>query len=74
MKKEEEKMKKRGESLVEYGLIIGLIAVIVIAVVLALGPQIKVLFKGPEIKVEEPGTPTTSIGTPTTPGTPTESR
>jgi hypothetical protein len=50
---------KRGEGLVEYGLIIGLIAVIVIAVVLALGPQIKVLFKGPEpVKKEEVGTPT----------------
>jgi|GEM_PF-4207844 len=63
---------KKGESLVEYGLIIGLIAVIVIAVVLALGPQIKVLFKGPEIKIEEPGTPTTSLGTQTKTGSPTE--
>lgn len=31
----------RGTGLVEYGLIIGLIAIIVIAVVVALGPQIK---------------------------------
>lgn len=65
-------MKKKGESIVEYGLIIGLIAVIVIAVVLALGPQIKVLLKGPEIKIEEPGTPTIQRGTPTETGTPTE--
>lgn len=65
-------MEKKGEGLVEYGLIIGLIVVIVLAVVLALGPQIKVLLKGPEIKVEEPGTPTTGIGTPTETETPTE--
>ncbi|MDI6751976.1 MAG: Flp family type IVb pilin [bacterium] len=52
-------MKRKGEGMVEYGLIIGLIAVIVIAVVLALGPQIKVLFKGPEAIKELPGTPTT---------------
>ncbi|HAW50465.1 TPA: Flp family type IVb pilin [bacterium] len=58
-------MDKKGESIVEYGLIIGLIAVIIIAVVLALGPQIKVLIKGPEIKVPEPGTVTETIGTPT---------
>lgn len=64
-------MKKKGEGLVEYGLIIGLIVVIVIAVVLALGPQIKVLLKGPEIKVEEPGTPTETFSTNET-GIPTE--
>ena len=61
-------MKRKGEGMVEYGLIIGLIAVIVIAVVLALGPQIKVLFKGPEAIKELPGTPTTQaaeVGTTT---------
>lgn len=31
----------RGQGVVEYGLIIGLIAIIVIAVFVALGPQIK---------------------------------
>ncbi len=66
-------MKRKGEGMVEYGLIIGLIAVIVIAVVLALGPQIKVLFKGPEAIKELPGTPTTQaeIGTTTTTATAT---
>lgn len=33
-----------GQGMVEYGLIIGLIAIIVIAVFVALGPQIKNLF------------------------------
>ncbi|MEW6481456.1 MAG: hypothetical protein AB1397_00350 [bacterium] len=66
-------MKKKGESLVEYGLVVGLIAVIIIAVALALAPQIKVLLKGAEVKVEEPGTPTTQLqGTPTATGTITE--
>lgn len=31
----------RGQGVVEYGLVIGLIAIIVIAVIVALGPQIK---------------------------------
>lgn len=35
-----------GQGVVEYGLIIGLIAVIVVAVFIALGPKIKELFKG----------------------------
>ena len=33
-----------GQGMVEYGLIIGLIAVIVVAVFVALGPQIKKMF------------------------------
>ena len=33
-----------GQGMVEYGLIIGLIAIIVIAVFVALGPQIKNMF------------------------------
>jgi pilus assembly protein Flp/PilA len=36
----------KGQGLVEYGLIIGLIAIIVVAIFLALGPQIKELFTG----------------------------
>ena len=35
---------ERGQGMVEYGLIIGLIAIIVIAVFVALGPQIKNMF------------------------------
>ncbi len=35
---------ERGQGMVEYGLIIGLIAIIVIAVFVALGPQIKDMF------------------------------
>jgi len=37
---------ERGQGMVEYGLIIGLIAVIVVAIFIALGPQIKKLFQG----------------------------
>lgn len=37
---------EEGQGVVEYGLIIGLIAVIVVAVFIALGPQIKRLFTG----------------------------
>lgn len=38
--------KEEGQGIVEYGLILGLIAVIVVAVFIALGPQIKKLFTG----------------------------
>lgn len=37
---------EKGQGMVEYGLIIGLIAVIVVAIFIALGPQIKKLFQG----------------------------
>lgn len=37
---------EQGQGIVEYGLIIGLIAVIVVAIFIALGPQIKKLFEG----------------------------
>ena len=37
---------EKGQGMVEYGLIIGLIAVIVVAIFIALGPQIKSLFQG----------------------------
>ena len=37
-------MRESGQGMVEYGLIIGLIAIIVIAVFVALGPQIKNMF------------------------------
>lgn len=35
---------EKGQGMVEYGLIIGLIAIIVLAVFIALGPQIKNMF------------------------------
>ncbi|MBU0566988.1 Flp family type IVb pilin [bacterium] len=35
---------EKGQGMVEYGLIIGLIAIIVLAVFIALGPQIKNIF------------------------------
>ncbi|MDI6793645.1 MAG: Flp family type IVb pilin [bacterium] len=35
---------EEGQGMVEYGLIIGLIAVIIIAVVVGFGPQIKTMF------------------------------
>ncbi|MBU1487892.1 Flp family type IVb pilin [bacterium] len=35
---------EKGQGMVEYGLIIGLIAIIVLAVFIALGPQIKAMF------------------------------
>ena len=41
---QEENQNQSGQGLVEYGLIIGLIAIIVIAVFVALGPQIKVMW------------------------------
>ncbi len=37
---------ERGQGMVEYGLIVGLIAIIVIAVMVALGPQIVGMFEG----------------------------
>lgn len=36
-----------GQGVVEYGLIIGLIAIIIVAIFIALGPEIKKLFTGP---------------------------
>lgn len=36
---------ERGQGMVEYGLIVGLIAIIVIAVFVALGPQITEMFQ-----------------------------
>ncbi len=58
-----------GQGLVEYGLIIGLIAVIVVAIFVALGPQIKAVFQGKSAaaKVEQ-----TTAGTETTTGTATQ--
>jgi pilus assembly protein Flp/PilA len=35
---------EKGQGLVEYGLIIGLIAIIVVAVFIAIGPQLKKMF------------------------------
>lgn len=52
------KFSERGQSWVEYGLIIGLIAVIVLAIIIALGPQIAKVF-GPYSADQE------SIGTQT---------
>ncbi|MFH1961385.1 MAG: Flp family type IVb pilin [bacterium] len=60
---------ERGQGLVEYGLIIGLIAVIIVAIFVALGPQIKAIFQGKSAtKVEQ-----TTEGTETTTGTATQS-
>lgn len=47
---------ERGQGLVEYGLIIGLIAIIVIAVIVALGPQIKEIW-APDNVPTTPSTP-----------------
>lgn len=44
----------RGQGLVEYGLIIGLIAIIVIAVIVALGPQIKEIWSPDSAEVPPP--------------------
>ncbi len=60
--------RERGQGLVEYGLIIGLIAVIVVAIFVALGPQIKAIFQGKSAtNVEQ-----TATGTETTSGTSTQ--
>lgn len=47
-----------GATAVEYGLIIGLIAVVIIAVLVVLGPQIAGLFQSVSDSIPEP-TPTT---------------
>lgn len=44
----------RGQGLVEYGLIIGLIAIIVIAVFVALGPQIKEIWSPDNVQTQTP--------------------
>lgn len=48
------KKNENGQGMVEYGLIIGLVAVIVVAIFIALGPQIKKMFGGttPSEKIE----------------------
>jgi len=59
---------EHGQGMVEYGLIIGLIAVIVIAIFVALGPQIKTIFQGKSTTSVEQ----TTNGTSTTTGTTTQ--
>ena len=55
-----------GATAVEYGLIIGLIAVAIITVLITLGPQISDMFSGLSTKIEE--IPATGASTaPTTP-------
>ena len=44
----------RGQGVVEYGLIIGLIAIIVIAVFVALGPQIKEIWSPDSVPTPPP--------------------
>ncbi|MBI4178116.1 Flp family type IVb pilin [bacterium] len=51
--------RQRGQGVVEYGLIIGLIAIIVIAVIVALGPQIKEIWS-PDSAAPPPPAPVSS--------------
>ncbi|MFH1097760.1 MAG: Flp family type IVb pilin [Candidatus Desantisbacteria bacterium] len=66
---------EHGQGMVEYGLIIGLIAVIVIAIFVALGPQIKTIFMGKSATSVEQATngteTTTEMATQTAIGTAT---
>ena len=44
---------ENGQGMVEYGLIIGLIAIVVIAALLTLGPKIRDLFRDVEKQIPE---------------------
>lgn len=56
----------KGQGVIEYGLIIGLIAIIVIAVIVALGPQIKEIWSPDSVQTTAPTpTPTAPGDTPT---------
>ncbi len=44
---------EEGQGMVEYGLIIGLIAVVVIAALVLLGPKIRDMFNGVNAKFDE---------------------
>lgn len=46
---------EEGQGMVEYGLIIGLIAVVVIVALVALGPKIRDMFNGVNAKFDEIG-------------------
>jgi pilus assembly protein Flp/PilA len=66
--KQQSNNQENGQGIVEYGLIIGLIAVIIVAIFVALGPQIKAIFQGKTSDVDQTieGTQTTNTGTITT--------
>ena len=49
---------EKGATAVEYGIMVGLIAVVIIAVVVILGPQLAAMFQGVSDKL--PAAPTTS--------------
>ncbi|MBQ7101234.1 MAG: Flp family type IVb pilin [Clostridia bacterium] len=48
---------EEGQGMVEYGLIIGLIAVVVIVALVALGPKIRDMFQDVNDTIDEIGTP-----------------
>ena len=48
---------EEGQGMVEYGLIIGLIAVVVIVALVALGPKIRDMFQDVKDTIDEIGTP-----------------
>lgn len=48
--------KKEGQAMVEYGLIVALIAVVVIAALVILGPRIRDLFQGVADELPSAGT------------------
>lgn len=50
---------KKGQGMVEYGLILALIAVVVIAALTPLGTAVKNLFDGLATPLKPPATPTT---------------
>lgn len=56
---------EEGQGMVEYGLIIGLIAIVVIVALVALGPKIRDLFNEVNDQIDAIGTPeaTTASGT-----------
>ena len=49
---------EKGATAVEYGIMVGLIAVVIIAVVVILGPQLAAMFQG--VSDQLPAAPTTS--------------
>jgi pilus assembly protein Flp/PilA len=53
---------EKGATAVEYGIMVGLIAVVIIAVVVILGPQLAAMFQG--VSDQLPAAPTTAPTTP----------
>jgi len=52
---------EKGATAVEYGIMVGLIAVVIIAVVVILGPQLAAMFQG--VSDQLPEAPATTAGT-----------